>query len=66
MVPGGNGQTGVVSKTVVHETFANSRISLFVDCALEGNLLGYSGLEMAGVRFFHKKNIWGICAQSDI
>ena len=66
LVPGGNGQTRVVSRTVVHKTFASSRIGLFVDCALEGNLLGYSGLEVAGVRPVHKKHIWGVRARSDI
>lgn len=66
LVPGGNGQTRVVSRTVVHETFSSSRIGLFIDCALERNLLGYSGLEIAGVRFVHEKKIWGISARSDI
>ena len=66
LIPGGNGQARVVSRTVVHETFSSSRISLFVDCALEGNLLGYSRLEIAGVRLVHKKKIWGVCARSDI
>lgn len=49
LVTGGNGQTRVVSGTVVHETFASSRISLFIDCALERNLLCDSGLEIAGI-----------------
>ena len=66
LVPGGNGQTRVVSRTVVHETFASSRISLFVDCALEGNLLGHSGLEIAGVLFIHEKKIRGICARMNV
>jgi len=65
LIPGGNVQTRVVSRTVVHETFAGSRISLFVNCALEGNFLGYSGLEIAGVRSVHKKKFWGSCARSD-
>lgn len=62
LVPGGNGQTRVVSRTVIHETFASSRISLFVDCALEGNLLGYSRLEIACVRFVYEKKIWSLGA----
>lgn len=66
LVPGGNGQTRVVSRTVVHETFTSGRIGLFVDCALEGDLLGYSGLEVASVRLIHEKKIWGLCARSDI
>ena len=56
LVPGGDGQTRVVSGPVVHETFASSRVSLFIDCALEGNLLGDSGSEIAGIAgFVHEK-----------
>jgi len=58
LIAGGNCQTRVVSGTVVHETFASGRISLFVDCTLEGDLLSYSGLEIAGVWFVHEKKIW--------
>lgn len=66
LVPGGNGQARVVSRAVVHETFAGSRIGLLIDCALEGNLLGHSGLEITGVRFVHEKEIRGFGARSDI
>ena len=66
LVPSGNGQTRVVSRTVVHETLSSSRIGLFVYCALERNLLGYSGLEVAGIRLIHEKKVWGLCARSDI
>jgi len=65
LVPGSNGQTRIVSRTVVHETFASSRISLFVDCALERNLLGDSGLEIAGIGFVHEKK-WRLGARGDI
>ena len=66
LIPGGNCKAGVISGTVVHETFAGGRISLFVDCALEGDLLGYSGLEIAGVRFIHEEKIWSLGAGGDI
>ena len=66
LIAGGNGQTRVVSRTVVHETFASGRISLFVDCALEGDLLGYSGLEIARVWFVHEKKIRGVGTRSDV
>ena len=65
LVPSGNGQTGVVTRAVVHETFASSRISLFVDCALERNLLGDSGLEISGIGFVNEKK-WRLCARGDI
>ena len=67
LVPSGNVQTRVVSGTVVHETFASSRISLFVDRALEGNFLGNSRLEIAGIRrFVYEKKIWRLCARGEI
>ena len=67
LVPGGNGQARVVSRAVVHETFTGSRICLLIDRALEGNFLGHSGLEIAGVlRFVHEKEIRGFGARSDI
>lgn len=67
LVPGGNVQTRVVSRTVVHETFPSSRISLFVDRTLEGDFLGNSGLETAGIRrFVHKKKVWGLCTGGEI
>ena len=66
LVAGGDSQTRIVSRTVVHETFAGSRISLFVDCTLEGNLLGYSGLEVSCIWFIHKKNVRRLRAGGDI
>ena len=67
LVPGGNVQTRVVSRTVVHETFPSSRIGLFVDRALEGDLLGNSRLEISGIRrLIHKEKIWGLCAGGEV
>ena len=66
LVPGGDVQTGVVSRTVVHETFSSGRISLFVDGTLEGDFLGDSRLEIAGVWFVHEEKIWRVGAGGDI
>ena len=66
LVPGGDVQTRVVSRTVVHETFASSRISLFVDRALEGDFLGDSRLEIAGIRFVYEKKIRRLGTGGDI
>ena len=66
LIPGGNCKTRVISRTVVHETFTGGRISLFVDCALEGDLLSYSGLEIAGIGFIHEEKIWSLGAGGDI
>jgi len=66
LIPGSDGQTRVVSRTIVHETFSSSGISLFVDCALERNLLGDSGLEVAGIRFVHEKKIWRVSTRGDV
>ena len=66
LIAGGYRQTRVVSGTVVHETFASRRICLFVGCALEGNLLSYSGLEISGIRFIHEKIVWGVSAGGDV
>ena len=57
LVTGSDGQTRVVSWAIVHETFASRRIGLFVDCALERNLLGHSGLKVSGIRFIYEKNV---------
>ena len=67
LVTGSDGQTRVVSGTVVHETFAGRRISLLVNCALERNLLGNSGLEIPSIRLFiNKKNVWRLRARGNI
>jgi hypothetical protein len=66
LVAGGYRQTGVVSGAVVHETFASGGIGLFVDCALERNLLSYSGLEISGIRFIYEKNVRRLSPGGDI
>lgn len=66
LVAGGYRKTRVVSRAVVHETFASSRIGLFVDRALERNLLGYSGLEISSIGFIHEKDVRGLSTRCDI
>jgi len=67
LVPSSNVQTRVVSRTVVHETFSSRGIGLFVDCALEGDFLGNSRMEIAGIRWFvYEKKIWGLCTRGEI
>lgn len=66
LVPGGNSETRVVPGAVVHETFAGSRIGLLVDCALQGDLLGHSGLEIPSVGFVNEEEIRGFGARSDV
>ena len=66
LVPRSDGQTRVISRTVVHETFSSRRIGLFVDCTLERNFLGDPRLEVAGVRLVHEKDIWRLGAGGDI
>lgn len=66
LVAGGDRQTRVVSGAVVHETFASRRIGLFVRRALERDLLSHSGLEISGIRFIHKKDVWRISAGGNI
>ena len=66
LVSGGNVQTRVVSRTVVHKTFASGGIGLFVDCALERNLLGDPRLKIAGIGFVYEKEVRRLGAGGDI